>query len=329
MFNAENTIKHCINALIDGLAHPSLVDNWEIIIVNDGSTDHSLSILEQFQDIIIVSQKQQGPSIARNTGVQNSKYTHLLFVDADVVLCSDAIKNLIKTRNKYPSIVGINGFPSPSVPHGDWTTQYVNTSLMYQLQAHGTLVNTCFTSCCLLYKQAWESMGGWDITRNSRYSDDIQSRWHLPNNSILQEPSVRFIHLKYVQPLSLFKHRFNIGFNFLSSIPPIKIRTHGSVILNWRYPLNIILSISTIPLLLIGLFINMPGLILLGILGALIWINRKFLIFYWKTRETQSLTKRILDSCLLNGFSFGEGLSMGLGILCSVTYKPFSELRSS
>ena len=331
MFNSENTIKHCIDALFSELSRCSSLIEWEILIINDGSTDESLSIVNGYSDsrILLISQPQQGPSAARNAGVQHSRHPYLLFIDSDVVLSKDAIINLLITKSKHPTVIGINGFPEPSIPKGDWTTQYVNSSLIYQLQKHGTLVNTCFTSCCLLDKSAWESMGGWDDKRTSRYSDDVQSRWHLPKHSIRQETSVRFIHLKYVQPWGLIKHRFNLGFHFLASIPPIYKRKAGSVLLNRRYPLNIILSMSVMLLLILRFSLDFVSPILIIMLCAFLWTNQDFLRFYAKTSRQQSIPKRILDGCLLYIFSFGEGLSMGLGILCSFTNKPVNQIKKS
>lgn len=55
----------------------------EIIIVDDGSTDETSSIVQSFKDIRYIHQKNQGVSVARNTGVENSRGELIAFLDAD------------------------------------------------------------------------------------------------------------------------------------------------------------------------------------------------------------------------------------------------------
>lgn len=70
MYNAEKFIKKCLDSVIN-----QTYQNYEIIIVNDGSTDHSKEIVEEIKkennNIILVNQKNQGSTIARKTGLEN------------------------------------------------------------------------------------------------------------------------------------------------------------------------------------------------------------------------------------------------------------------
>ncbi|OJG45051.1 glycosyl transferase [Enterococcus hermanniensis] len=82
MFNAATTIARTINVLkeLDN-------NNFEVLLVNDGSTDDTREVLEQcisldsrFQ---VLDKKNQGPGIARNYGIEHAKGEYLLFFDAD------------------------------------------------------------------------------------------------------------------------------------------------------------------------------------------------------------------------------------------------------
>lgn len=80
LFNKELSIKRAITSV---LQQSSGV--FELIIVDDGSTDNSLAVAEQFDDprIKIISQKNQGVSQARNTGIKAANSEYLCFLDAD------------------------------------------------------------------------------------------------------------------------------------------------------------------------------------------------------------------------------------------------------
>lgn len=70
--------------------------DFEVIIVNDGSTDNSVEIVNQFQDerIKLINKKNGGPSSARNRGIQEATGDWILFLDADDLLLPFALEYL-------------------------------------------------------------------------------------------------------------------------------------------------------------------------------------------------------------------------------------------
>ena len=96
LFNAVGTLEPCVRSLMNqGLDN----DAYEIILVNDGSTDQSEAlcrILEKKHPAIrVVSQENKGPSEARNTGISAAKGDYLCFVDADDTLEPGGIASLL------------------------------------------------------------------------------------------------------------------------------------------------------------------------------------------------------------------------------------------
>jgi glycosyltransferase involved in cell wall biosynthesis len=93
VFNKAPYLRECINSLVN----QSFAD-CEFILVNDGSTDGSMLILEEFQQknprIELINQENKGVSAARNAGISVAKGTYLTFVDADDVLDLDFVKSL-------------------------------------------------------------------------------------------------------------------------------------------------------------------------------------------------------------------------------------------
>ncbi len=76
----------------------------EIIVVDDGSNDQSISIAKKFEPngIIVITQKNKGASAARNRGLNTSKGKYIQFLDADDSLSADKISNQIKLLADNP-----------------------------------------------------------------------------------------------------------------------------------------------------------------------------------------------------------------------------------
>ncbi|OWT33821.1 hypothetical protein BGI41_00455 [Methanobrevibacter sp. 87.7] len=89
-----NTEKY-LNENIDSILKQDFED-FEIIYVNDGSTDKSLEILESYKDkrIKIINQKNQGAAVARNTGLKHSNGEYIYFIDSDDYITPNTLKKL-------------------------------------------------------------------------------------------------------------------------------------------------------------------------------------------------------------------------------------------
>lgn len=91
-YNAEQFITRCIASIFDTAPAKDL---FEVVIVNDGSKDGTLSLLNSFKgkysNIIVINQENKGVSFARNTGVKAASGDYVLFLDADDELVDGAL----------------------------------------------------------------------------------------------------------------------------------------------------------------------------------------------------------------------------------------------
>ena len=96
VYNGERYIKESLNSI---LQQPC--SDYEIIVVDDGSTDRTRAIVDQIAEkrdnITVISQKNRGVSAARNVGIDHAKGEYISFLDADDVLCKDAFD--VQLRN--------------------------------------------------------------------------------------------------------------------------------------------------------------------------------------------------------------------------------------
>ena len=329
-YNSAETIERCLRGVtktIDQSRREGLCDSVHIYIVDDGSTDSSIEHIQRFINTSVypstlLRQAQQGPSGARNSGTEAGTASWVLYIDSDVEPHETALSNLIQLQSLQPDCLAINGHPQQHVPNGSWITHYTNLSLCYQLMQHGPKVNTAFTSLCLMSRDAWSEMGGWDASRTSRYSDDIQSRWYFPPNSIAQCFDGLFIHHKHVRLFGLMKHRFNLGFHFRSSLSRKGTRSNSQRILHWRYPVNVICALSS-PIVLSLPFIY-PSLWFVSLLWCtpMILVNNALIQFVRASKPQRFNTPFHLMSIF--GLSYCEGCAMGLGLLISFCQDPFN-----
>lgn len=98
LYNKEQYISKTIQSVIS-----QTYNNFEIIIVDDGSTDNSLKEVEKFDDarLCIINQKNAGVSAARNRGIEESKYELIAFLDADDEWLPNHLQELMALKKDF------------------------------------------------------------------------------------------------------------------------------------------------------------------------------------------------------------------------------------
>ena len=100
-----------LKKLIDSLKNQTY-KNFEVIFINDGSKDNSLSILKKVDDerFIIIDQKNQGVAVARNNGLKRAKGEYITFVDSDDYIGPKYLEYLVTNIEKYSVDLCVMGF---------------------------------------------------------------------------------------------------------------------------------------------------------------------------------------------------------------------------
>jgi glycosyltransferase EpsH len=105
VYNVEQYVSQCLDSIIN-----QTYSNIEVIVVNDGSTDNSLSILKSYANkdnrIKIINKKNGGQSSARNEGIKYASGEYLTFIDSDDWIDADCLHNILKIiKGDIPDVI--------------------------------------------------------------------------------------------------------------------------------------------------------------------------------------------------------------------------------
>lgn len=106
-YNSENYIRNCLDSLL-----AQSFNDFEMIIVNDGSTDKTSSVLNEYQKknpnkITIINKENGGQSSARNLGLKKSNSEYVIFLDSDDYFEKDLLSDLYNEAQKNKSDITI------------------------------------------------------------------------------------------------------------------------------------------------------------------------------------------------------------------------------
>jgi glycosyltransferase involved in cell wall biosynthesis len=103
-YNAEKFIRSAIESVL-AQTYP----DWELIVVNDGSSDQTANIVEQFLDprIRLIEQQNSGEAVARNTALREMKGEYVAFLDADDMYLENHLELTVEALESYPEWDGV------------------------------------------------------------------------------------------------------------------------------------------------------------------------------------------------------------------------------
>lgn len=180
LYNKEKHIKDTINSVL-----VQTYKNFELIIVNDGSTDGSGKIVNEYNDsrIRIIDKVNEGVSAARNAGIENSIYSFISLIDADDLWKATFLEEMVSFISEFPdaSLYG-SGYelqyqPSLTIPANLGIPNDFKGYLDYFNKAKD---NTLYTSSSVVFrKEDFHSIGGFDNTLKRGEDIDLWIKFAL------------------------------------------------------------------------------------------------------------------------------------------------------
>lgn len=142
-YNRAHTIKRCLDSVIN---QSSTAD--EIILIDDGSTDHTSSIIQQhYPQVKLLNQSNKGVSAARNRGIQSAHYDWIALLDSDDEWLPDKLDAIRKAHQQNPQ---------ESFYHSDeiWIRNGVRVNQMAKHTKYGGMIFVYCLPLCIISPSA-------------------------------------------------------------------------------------------------------------------------------------------------------------------------------
>ncbi len=278
--NAENTISSCLDSLLK-LDYPHRI----ITVIDDGSTDNTLSILHSYKpNINVITTNGVGPSKARNMAVALSKAEMIAFTDADCIVDQDWLDELLKGFQQFPQAQAVGGCqqePINVTPFEKLIFHFMKKAsliaeYMHPSSSHNIREVNHNASCNVMYKK--------EILQNAQGfredlwpGEDVELDFRLKKKecSLFFNPAAVVYHHrpKDLTSFKMMMTRYGLAQGFLVRQYGLFRKIHLVPFLSFIAILSIVLFLWSAPQLLIALEWIM-FFILGGMLGLFLFFDR-------------------------------------------------------
>ncbi len=307
VYNDRHNLAKCLDAL-----EKSLFKDYQLIVVDDGSTDDSGEVAKSRSDCFLRLDKNMGPSAARNHGARHASADLLFFLDADIVVEADTLGQILEEFAANPEISALFCSYQSDTPSHNFVSQYKNLQHHFTHKIGRREAATFCGGFGAIRRDVFLEKGGFD--ENIRFMEDVQLGYRLrkAGHRILLCPSIQLTHNKKYSLFSLIKS------DIVQRAVPwtrlmLKYREFNN---DLNTSSNNIFSVAIVFLMLLALVFHPQGavarsLLQLGLLLVLILLNRPFLTFVDRLRGALFTLQSVPILWLQYAYS-GFGLMLGV-----------------
>jgi len=303
--NGEKTIGPCLEAACN-----SNYSNFEVVVVDDCSTDDSIAIIAPYPCRLIRLSEHGGASKARNAGAENSRGDVLFFIDADCLLQQDT---LAKAASAYlesgPGVV-IGGtytwLPYDQNFFSIFQSIYIHYSETKNIQNPDYIA----THAMLLQAEVFKTSGGFNEDFMPILEDvEFSHRLKRMGYRLRMEPDIQVQHI----------FNFNLKKSFRNGIRKTKYWSIYSIknkdllsdsgTASQELKFNVLLCFVNLVLLLLALLLNNRVIIVPALLlyGTNLYLNRNLIRAFLKTRGPYFAISAVLYYTFIYPFAVGIG----------------------
>jgi len=184
---------------LDALRESNDRDAYEILVVDDCSTDASADAARTRGFQVVTLDARRGPAAARNEGARRTRGRVLLFLDADVLARADTLAHVERFFREHAEVAAMFGSYDDAPDARGFISQYKNLTHHFIHQRSRADAETFWAGCGAVRREAFELVGGFDKTLYARPSiEDIELGRRLRRRGfkITLERELQVKHLK-------------------------------------------------------------------------------------------------------------------------------------
>jgi len=190
-------------------------DQWELIVVDDASTDDTAVVAAQYADTVVrLPVRPSGPAFARNRGFEAGRGEIVVFIDADVCVHTCTLRRMLEMMDADPDVGALFGSYDSSPSDPSVVSEFRNLLHHYVHHRDAGDAETFWAGCGAVRAEVFRHVGMFDEWHYSRPQiEDIElgRRLRQHGHRIVLEPEIQGTHLKKwtLKDLMLtdFKHR--------------------------------------------------------------------------------------------------------------------------
>ena len=159
VYNAESTLAECLTRVFQ-----STLDGFEVVLVDDGSTDNTRAIAEEFPVRVVPSGGRVGPAAARNVGAREALGDFIFFIDSDVMVRPDTLSRLM-ARFDQGDVDGLVGVQALELRYRNLPSRYKNLWMRWtylRKQSAAEDVPCFYTTAAAIRRDVFLRVGGFD-----------------------------------------------------------------------------------------------------------------------------------------------------------------------
>ena len=209
-YNAQESISNCLRALCRQTVHHDL---YEIIVVDDGSTDDTRQILDQFPEISLVAIPHGGPSVARNAGAKTACGELIVFTDSDCVPTPEWLQAIVAPFEDN-QIIGVKGVYRTD--QKGIIARFVQLEYQYKYErlARWKYIDFVDTYAAAYRRDVFLANGGFDTSFTVPSVEDQELSFRLAQKGypLIFAPDAAVYHRHDRNIAEYWKRKFGIGY---------------------------------------------------------------------------------------------------------------------
>jgi glycosyltransferase involved in cell wall biosynthesis len=167
-YNSEKTIEKLLLSL-----RKSTIRDYEIIVVDDHSTDNTGEIARKYSDTVVTLKERSGPARARNVGAEKAKGDILLFLDADVIVDANLLGYISRRFQENQEMKALVGIYSKQPANDGFFPKYKALVAYFWFQ-RVKFLEAFDTHSAVIRREVFEELGGFDTIYKDALVEDFE-----------------------------------------------------------------------------------------------------------------------------------------------------------